>query len=196
MSVVKIVTRPGFYITLKGRCEYLITGFKMSNKNSKLILKPSGRLDAGRLKVEFKNYGVENQLEFFDKQSYLKVEDHLKLYNNIDIGLDTFPYNGVTTTFEALWSGVPVLVMKGFNFNSRCGESININLGMIEMIARDEEDYILKAIKLSKNIDYLSEIRKTLREKANKSPLFDSESFGHDFTKLIKSIWENYISRN
>ena len=118
------------------------------------------------------------------------------MYNLIDISLDTFPFPGVTTSFESIWMGVPVLTKMGNNFTSRCGESININLGMIEMIARDEEDYILKAIKLSKNIDYLSEIRKTLREKANKSPLFDSESFGHDFTKLIKSIWENYISRN
>ena len=63
--------------------------FLKSIKNSKLILKPSGRLDAGRLKVEFKNYGVENSVIF--KENLKSVKDHLKSYNDIDLALDTFP---------------------------------------------------------------------------------------------------------
>ena len=62
--------------------------------------------------------------------------DHLELYNKIDLALDTFPYPGVTTTFEAVMMGVPVLTMKGFNFNSRCGESINKNLKLNDLIAK------------------------------------------------------------
>ena len=57
--------------------------------------------------------------------NFHKKKDHLELYNKVDLALDTFPYNGVTTTFEALWMNVPVMVLKGYNFNSRCGESIN-----------------------------------------------------------------------
>ena len=60
---------------------------------------------------------MDRQLEFLKDRTIPEVEDHLKLYK-IDIGLDTFPYNGVTTTFEAFWVGVPVIVMKGYNFNS------------------------------------------------------------------------------
>ena len=63
--------------------------------------------------------------------------------------LDTFPYNGVTTSFEAIWMGVPVLTMAGYNFNSRCGESINKNLNMEYLIAKDENDYVSKAVDLS-----------------------------------------------
>jgi protein O-GlcNAc transferase len=165
---------------------------------SKLIIKASSKdseMAQKKILDKFKFNNVNEKRIIFESHKKNR-NDHLKMYNLVDISLDTFPYPGVTTSFESIWMGVPVLTKKGNNFTSRCGESININLGMIEMIARDEEDYLLKAIKLSKNIEYLSETRKTLREKANKSPLFDSKSFGKDFTKLIMSIWENYISKN
>ena len=92
--------------------------------------------------------------------------------------------------------GVPVLTKKGNNFVSRCGESININIGMNDFIAKDDDDYLRKAIELSQDREKLSSIRKTLREKARISPLFDSESFGNDFSNMMKEIWSNYISKN
>ena len=61
----------------------------------------------------------------------------------------------MTTTFEALWSGVPVLVMKGFNFNSRCGESIIKNGNLKYFLAENEDDYVIKAVTLAKNINKL-----------------------------------------
>ena len=67
----------------------------------------------------------------------------VSIISSRDIALDTFPYNGVTTSFEAIWMGAPILTMKGFNFNSRCGESINYNIGLPELIAKNEDDYIL-----------------------------------------------------
>ena len=155
-------------------------------KNSKLILKPSGRLDARRLKAEFKNCGVENSLIF--KKNLKSVKDHLKSYNDIDLALDTFPYNGVTTSFEAIWMGVPVLTMKGYNFNSRCGESINKNIGMESMIAKDENDYINKAIELSKNPEKLISIRKKIFEDAISSPLFNTKNYTNNFFNLIKNL--------
>ena len=68
-------------------------------------------------------------------------EEHLYCYNQIDLALDTFPYPGVTTTFESILMGVPVLTKKGFNFISRSGVSINLNLDMHEFIAENEDDY-------------------------------------------------------
>ena len=89
-------------------------------------------------------------------------KDHLNLYKKVDIALDTFPYNGVTTSFEAIWMGVPVLTMAGYNFNSRCGESINKNLNMEQLIAKDEDDYVSKAVDLSNNREKYINLRKSI----------------------------------
>ena len=109
-------------------------------------------------------------------------------YTNIDLALDTFPYNGVTTSFEAIWMGVPVLTIKGYNFNSRCGESINKNLKMQNLIAENKEDYILKAIKLSENPVNLDKTRKEIFEKALLSPLFNTNEFSNNFFNILKNL--------
>ena len=89
---------------------------------------------------KFVRNGVNiEQIIILDNQE--TIYDHLKLYNKVNLALDTFPYPGVTTSCEALLMGVPVLTMKGFNANSRCGESIIKNINMEEMIADDELDY-------------------------------------------------------
>ena len=114
--------------------------------------------------------------------------DHLNLYKEVDIALDTFPYNGVTTSFEAIWMGVPVLTMAGYNFNSRCGESINKNLGMHQLIAKDENDYVQKAIDLPKNKIEFIDLRKSIFHNAIKSPLFNQKKFSDNFYRLITEI--------
>ena len=91
----------------------------------------------------------------------------LILYKKVDIALDTFPYNGVTTSFEAIWMGVPVLTMAGYNFNSRCGESINKNLNMEQLIAKDEDDYVSKAVDLSNDKEQFINLRKSIFHKCN-----------------------------
>ena len=109
-------------------------------------------------------------------------------YNLIDIALDTFPYNGVTTSFEATWMGVPVLTMSGYNFNSRCGESINKNLNMEQLIAKNEEDYISKAVNLNIDRDKLFDLRKSIFLDAIKSPLFNKKKFAENFFNSLREI--------
>ncbi len=157
-----------------------------SIKNSKLILKPSGRSHSARLKKAFQKYGIENSIYFYE--NIKSVDDHLELYNEVDIALDTFPYNGVTTSFEAIWMGVPVLTMKGYNFNSRCGESINSNIGLTNLIASNIDDYINIAKDLSVNTQKLIDIRKKIFQTALKSPLYDGKNFSTDFFKIVKSL--------
>ena len=111
------------------------------------------------------------------------------MYENIDIALDTFPYNGVTTSFEAIWMGVPVLTMKGFNFNSRCGESINKNINLENLIAKNKAEYVDKAIYLAKNIDTLQEIRNHIYENLTNSPLFNQKDFSKEFFLTLKNIY-------
>ena len=154
-------------------------------KNSKLILKSSLKIDKSFLKKEFEKYGVIDSIKFLEKR---KLESHYNLYKNIDIALDTFPYNGVTTTFEALAMGVPVITMKGYNFNSRCGESIIKNLGVEELIANNEDDYILKAQKIANDKDKLLELRKNIFKISHETPLFDTKQFSQDFFDILEKI--------
>lgn len=166
----------------------------LKNSNSQLLLKNSMPLGivGNELKLnileKFISRGVDkNKILFKDHKSNLY--DHLNLYNEVDVALDTFPYPGVTTSFEAILMGVPVLTMKGFNFNSRCGESINKNLSMEEFIAKNKSDYFAKAIEFQEEKKILKFSGLPLREKALKSPLFDMENFTKDFTEALKEVY-------
>jgi len=116
----------------------------------------------------------------------------LAAYNKVDIALDPFPYPGGTTSLEALWMGVPVLTLKGDRFLSHVGESIAHNVGHIEWIAKDLDDYVRKAISFAADIENLSELRRCLRDKALKSPLFNSKNFSNHFNKVVLAMWESH----
>ncbi len=152
---------------------------------SKLILKSSLNVSKDFVLERFKKYGVGDSIEFRQKQD---IEDNLKSYKNIDIALDTFPYNGVLTSFEALWSGVPVITMKGFNMMSRCGESILINAKMENLVCSDTDEYIKTALYYSTNTEKLSNLRFTTYKNILKTPLFDSKKFSLDFQNCLKNI--------
>ena len=162
-----------------------------SVSNSRLILKSSTFCDANSLLNKFKKYGIENKVTILDKVNFNKKKDHLELYNKVDLALDTFPYNGVTTTFEALWMNVPVMVLEGNNFNSRCGESIIKNTNIDYLIASNTKEYIQKVIFLSQNKKKLNEIRKELYDKVLSTPLFDSKSFAKDFGDCLLKVLHN-----
>ncbi len=155
-------------------------------KNSKLILKSSSQRVNDLLIDKFTKENIINSIQLISH--FKSFDEHINFYKKIDLALDTFPYNGVTTSFEAIWMGVPVLTMEGYNFNSRCGESINKNLGLINLIAKDEKDYILKAKKLANDEEGLKNIRKKIYNEAINSPLFDSKKFNNDFYKLLQSL--------
>ena len=156
-------------------------------KNSKLIIKCSNdkkKLD--RIERLLKEKEILGSVIFHKR--FDDKKDHLNLYNEVDIALDTFPYNGVTTSFEAIWMGVPVLTMAGYNFNSRCGESINKNLNMEQLIAKDEEEYVSKAVDFSSNREKFMDLRKSVFLNAMKSPLFDKKKFAKNFYNSLKEI--------
>ena len=93
--------------------------------------------------------------------------------------------------------GVPVLTKKGYKkFASHQTESINYNAGMSDWIAKDENEYLVKAIKFSSNINLLSKIRKNLRKKTLKLPVFNSTLFAKEFNIALWKIWDNFIKQN
>ena len=112
----------------------------------------------------------------------------LEYYNKIDIVLDTFPHNGITTNFEAAYMGTPILTKEQNSFMLRCGESINKNLKMDDWIAKDEEDYISKGINFAQNKNFLENLKIELKDRAFKSYLFDSESFSNDFYQMLVNL--------
>jgi len=161
-----------------------------STNNSRLILKSSHTYSDKRLKEKFEKNKVLNLITFLDRKN--SFEEHINEYNKIDLALDTFPYNGVTTSFEAIWMGVPLLTLKGFNPTSRAGESINKNLNMSYLIADNEDEYVLKAVELSKNLEKVVEIRKNLFDKALESNLFNDKKFSKEFYENLEKIYFNH----
>jgi predicted O-linked N-acetylglucosamine transferase (SPINDLY family) len=117
---------------------------------------------------------------------------YLKLYHEIDISLDTLPYNGHTTALDALSMGVPVVTLGGRTAVGRAGVSILNNLGMPELIARDEEEYVRIAGRLAGDLPRLAEIRKGLRQRLQGSPLMDARGFARDVEAAYRSMWREW----
>jgi predicted O-linked N-acetylglucosamine transferase (SPINDLY family) len=157
--------------------------------NSKLIIQ-SPQFDDPMIKKYFLNLFNKNKIE--DDQiifiGNLQRDQLLLKYNEIDICLDTFPYGGGTTNLEASWMCVPILTRKGSNFLSRCGESINTNLGLQELIYKDEQECIDKLKKINSDYKNLQLIKENLFKKKNNSCLFNSELFAKTFSEELYKI--------
>ena len=165
--------------------------------NSRLILK-SRKLESiyvtKNIKNRFKKNNINLSKLILERGSHRK--ELLETYNKIDVALDPFPYSGGTTSFESTWMGVPVLTKRGFKFVSRSTESINHNLGMSDWIAKDENEYLAKAIKFASDVNELAKIRKNLRKKTLKLPSFNTVLFAEEFNKAIWKIWNNFIKQD
>ena len=113
---------------------------------------------------------------------------HLAFYNKIDIALDPFPYNGTTTTCEALVMGVPTLTLSGVTHASRVGHSLLKTVGLDIWVATSTEEYLQKAIAFANDWEYLAQLRSQLRQQMLNSPLCDA--IAH--TKNLESIYRQY----
>jgi len=165
--------------------------------NSRLILKSKALNDKETCQVLremfFENGVSPEQIELV---GYLPFEQHLRLYNRIDIGLDTFPYNGTTTTCEAMWMGVPVIALAGESHASRVGVSLLSNVGLSELIAESTEDYIKKAVTLADNLDKLQDLRANLRPLMARSPLMDATGFTRSLEAAYRKMWKRWCDQN
>lgn len=143
----------------------------------------------------FEEYGVDNeQIKLLTSDK--KFKDHLNRYNDVDIALDTFPYNGTTTTCEAMYMGVPVITLAGDRHVARVGVSLLSNVGLTELIAYSEAEYIEKAVNLAKDIEGLEKIKLSLRKKTIDSPIMKVDAFVLDLEEIYKTMWKNYCNEN
>ncbi|MBF0195352.1 MAG: tetratricopeptide repeat protein [Magnetococcales bacterium] len=128
-----------------------------------------------------------NRLEFLPTTK--TIFDHLSIYNKVDISLDTFPYNGTTTTCESLWMGTPAIVLLGDSHGSRVGASILTQVGMDSLIAKNHDDYIAKAISLAKDATKLEPLRCEMRDRMLTSPLCDAKAFSNKLENAFFNMW-------
>jgi len=141
----------------------------------------------------FKQHGVtEDRVELLGLAP--TTEEHLKTYNRIDIALDTFPYNGTTTSCEALYMGVPVVTLTGHTHAGRVSTSLLSSLGLRDLAATTADEYIDIAASLAADQVRLSELRLTLRRRMSESPLSDGKTFAHKIEQAYRAIWQSYCS--
>jgi protein O-GlcNAc transferase len=122
------------------------------------------------------------------------MRTYLDTYRGIDIALDPFPYNGGTTTCDALWMGVPVVSLAGRTAVGRAGLSLLSNVGLPELVAHTEEEYVETAADLASDLPRLAELRSTLRQRMLASPLMDAPAFARDMEAAYRQMWRAWCT--
>lgn len=120
------------------------------------------------------------------------IPDYLASYHHIDIALDTYPYNGGTTTCEALWTGVPVVSWRGGRHVARLGASILGQLGLDDLVADDVEGYVARAVALAGDAARLRALRAGMRGRMLASPLMDHAGFTRELESAWREAWRRW----
>ncbi len=121
-------------------------------------------------------------------------QEYLALYNRADIVLDSFPYNGGTTTCEALWMGVPVVTLAGDRHVSRMSASILGRVGADDLVAHSEDEYVATAARLAGDRSRLRELRGGLRATMAASPLCDGPAFARAVEAAFRDMWRRWCA--
>jgi len=147
-----------------------------------------------RIRDEFARHGIDPAR--IAMASFVpSVREHLDRYGQVDLALDTFPYNGTTTTCESLYMGVPVLTLRGDNHRGRVGLSLLHAMGLAdEFVADSVEDYIARAVAWGRNPARLAEIRSRLRPTLEKSPLRDEVGFTRTLEAAYGDLWRRWCA--
>jgi predicted O-linked N-acetylglucosamine transferase (SPINDLY family) len=147
--------------------------------DSCMLLKSPGAEDTetqSLIRARFEAASISPSRIRFDGRR-LRMKDHLCLYNTCDIALDPFPYNGTTTTCEALLMSLPVVALAGKSHASRVGTSLLYAIGLPELIAESSADYLKIAVGLARDSNRLLMLRSSVRQRFIKSPICDAVAF-------------------
>jgi predicted O-linked N-acetylglucosamine transferase (SPINDLY family) len=158
---------------------------------SRLLLKASGSGDPAarrHLLSAFAAAGVEPDRIAFAAYAP-SARAHLEAYREVDVALDTFPYNGTTTTCEALWMGVPVVTLAGERHAARVGASLLSAAGFPAGIAERSADYVTTARLLAEQQQLLSALRANLRADMARSPLCDATAHARSLEEAYRAVW-------
>src|SRR5262249_22643959 len=151
-----------------------------------LLLAPRGPVRE-RVLARLEQEGINaSRVEFVDKQPRA---EYLKLYHRIDLALDPLPYNGHTTSLDAFWMGVPTITLVGKTVVGRAGWSQLSNLGLQGLAAETPEQYVALAAELAGDLPRLQELRGTLRQRMQESPLMDGRRFAQHVEQAYRQMW-------
>ncbi|MDR1687068.1 MAG: hypothetical protein LBS21_00460 [Clostridiales bacterium] len=182
-------------------------GNKFSNKILKIWASVLNGVKNARLIIRSKDNGNEytkiKLMEKFEKNGidisrtqFLPETDRIDYYyqyNTIDIILDTYPFNGATTTCDAFLMSTPIISLYGNRHVSRVGLSMLTNIGFAELAVKTEEEYVNMAVKLCGDFKLLREITSSIREKALASALFNHVLFKQDFEQTLYNTYQNHF---
>jgi predicted O-linked N-acetylglucosamine transferase (SPINDLY family) len=161
---------------------------------SRLLIKAAALADEtlrAKVAAEFVSRGVD-AARVQTRAKTNTTREHLELYGEVDIALDTWPYNGVTTTCEAMWMGVPVVAMRGDRHQARVSESFLIVAGLGEWIASDQADFVRIASSLAADNAALATTRATLRERVKASSLCDGAGKIRQIEAHCRAAWQRW----
>ena len=165
--------------------------------NSRLLLKGTTLADEGtrdRVVKRFVQHGIdEERIELIG--STPSLEAHLDLYNRADIALDTFPYNGTTTTCEALWMGIPVVSLSGQVHAARVGVSILSAVGLDDLVVDNMQAYVDSAVALAVDGGRRQQLKRSLRRRMRDSTLMDAPLITRDLEAAFREMWKRACDR-
>jgi predicted O-linked N-acetylglucosamine transferase (SPINDLY family) len=160
--------------------------------DSRLLLKAPSFSDPGAVRLfteRLQKLGVS--LDRVDFRGPTGLSDMMAEYAEVDIALDPVPYNGGTTSLQAMWMGVPVVVMRGHNFVSRMGASFMTAAGLPEWVAQDDESYVRLAIRMAQDRAALLDLKRGLRERLKGCQGWDVKAH----TRAMESTFEQMVTR-
>jgi len=163
---------------------------------ARLVLKARGLSDVAAqnsVRAAFGAHGIApGRLSLF---GWGLLPEYLACFQQADIGLDPFPFNGGTTTYNSLWMGLPVITLAGQSFMARTGLSILSSLGLEDLAAHSEQEYVAIAARLAGDLDRLQALRAGLRERMQASPLTDGPGYARGFEKALRDCWRVWCSQ-
>jgi predicted O-linked N-acetylglucosamine transferase (SPINDLY family) len=163
-----------------------------SVKDSRLLLHTHRGEHRQKVIERFAAEGIDSaRLEFADSQTLIK---YFAQYLSIDIALDPFPYPGGTTTCDAMWMGVPTVSLVGTAGFTRSGLTILSNVGLGYLATESEARYLQTAIELASDLPRLAELRSTMRDRLNSSPLMDGPRFARDIETCYRMLWKSWCA--
>lgn len=148
----------------------------------------------GRLREQFRKRRIGDERVEFRRIEAVRMQ-HLRLYDEIDVALDPFPWNGHTTACEALWMGAPVVALRGDRHSARMVASVLSCLGLHELIGETPDDYHRIAVGLARDVNRLDDYRVGLRTRLFESRLCDGETFTRGLEQAYRQMWRAWCSK-